>query len=112
MKSIFRLAGFALLFTLGAMAAEDLPPAKVLEKAKALAQDGNHREAADLLQPLMAKTTAVDDRVRADVLGLLFDELGQLGKRASRSEFWKRRLRIFLAHGRSWPLLGSALSIG
>jgi uncharacterized protein YfaS (alpha-2-macroglobulin family) len=105
MKSIFRLAGFALLFTLGAMAAEDLPPAKVLEKAKALAQDGNHREAADLLQPLMAKTTAVDDRVRADVLGLLFDEFGQLGEESQQVGILEKAAADFPS---SWKVLATA----
>ncbi|MDB6140246.1 MAG: alpha-2-macroglobulin domain protein [Verrucomicrobiaceae bacterium] len=105
MKSILR----ALLVVLGCCLASSLPAAEkgetgLLARAAKLAAEGNDREAADLLKPLLADKTG-DARVLAEALSLSVQCTTQLGEEAEAETIIETAAKT---HADKWRVLAMA----
>ncbi len=80
MNKLLLLVGCVMLPIPGTLSAQMDAPQKKLDQAKGLSEAGNHREAADVLLPLLKKDFVVSGDLRAKALADLSMALDRLGE--------------------------------
>ena len=105
MNKLLLLVGCVMLPIPGTLLAQMDAPQKRLDQAKGLSEAGNHREAADVLLPLLKKDSVVSGDLRAKALADLSMALDRLGEDGEQAAAVEQAVADFPA---SWEVMAEA----
>ncbi|MCB1209916.1 MAG: hypothetical protein KDK97_11340, partial [Verrucomicrobiales bacterium] len=105
MNKLLLLVGCVMLPITGTLLAQMDAPQKRLDQAKVLSEAGNHREAADVLRPLLKKDAVVSGDLRAKALADLSMALERLGEDGEQAAAVEQAVADFPA---SWEVMAEA----